>query len=227
MKFFERLIDPYQPSDGPPPRTLVAFGRWALGGAGWPILALVVMSVAAGVSEAAAAWLVGWVVDLAASAADPATFFADNSWNLVLVAGFFLVLRPVLLSFNGGLMSRTMMPSLWTMTVLRLHRHVLGQSMTFFEDDFAGRLSQKETQSSIALGDVIMESIHAVLFGIATVIGALVLLSQTDGRLAWILVAYGSRHIFAWSPSIFRGSGGSAASARMRVPRCRGSWWTA
>ena len=190
MKFFERFIDPYRPAQGPPPRTLFAFARWALKGAGPAIWGLMALSIATGAAEAGAAWLVGWVVDLAASASDPQSFFQDNALALALIAGFFLILRPTLMSLSGGMMSRTMMPSLWTMTVLRVHRHVLGQSMTFFEDDFAGRLSQKETQSAIALGDAVMESIHAVLFGVATVIGALVLLSQTDGRLAWLLVAW-------------------------------------
>ena len=66
MKVFERLIDPYAPADGPPPRTLFAYGKWALRGAGPAIWLLVVLSIAAGIAEAAAAWLVGWAVDLAA-----------------------------------------------------------------------------------------------------------------------------------------------------------------
>lgn len=190
MKALERLIDPYRPAQGYPPRTLLAFARWALGGAGPAVWMLIALSLATGIAEAATAWLVGWVIDLAAAAQNPEAFFADNALNLTLVAIFFLVLRPSLMSLSGGMMSRTMMPSLWTMTVLRLHGHVLGQSMKFFEDDFAGRISQKETQSSIALGDVVMESIHAVLFGIATVIGALVLLSQTDITLAAVLAIW-------------------------------------
>ncbi|MEM7746438.1 MAG: ABC transporter ATP-binding protein [Pseudomonadota bacterium] len=190
MKAFERLIDPYQPADGPPPRTVLGFGRWALSGAGPAILLLVALSVAAGAAEAASAWLVGWLVDLAASAKSPERFFEDNLWELSAIAGFFVILRPVVMSLNGGIMSRTMMPSLWTMTVLRLHQHVLGHALKFFEDDFAGRIAQKETQSSIALGDVIMETIHAVLFGVATVIGALVLLWSTDAALAWILLLW-------------------------------------
>ncbi|MEM1299894.1 MAG: ABC transporter ATP-binding protein [Pseudomonadota bacterium] len=196
MKFFERLIDPYQPGDGPPPRTLWAYFRWAIRGSEPSIWLLIVAACASGVAEAAAAWVVAHVVDLAAGAADTAAFFADNAWTLGLAALFFLFLRPGLMSFSGALMSRTMMPNIWTMALLRVHRHVLGQSMGFFEDDFAGRITQKETQSSIALTDVLQETIHAVLYGVATVIGALVLLSQTDGRLAWILVAWFGAYLF-------------------------------
>ncbi|MEM7422669.1 MAG: ABC transporter ATP-binding protein [Pseudomonadota bacterium] len=61
---------------------------------------------------------------------------------------------------------------------------------TSFEDDFAGRLAQKETQASIALADVVQESIQAVLYGLATLIAALVLLQGTDWRLALVLVVW-------------------------------------
>ena len=189
MKFFERLIDPYAPADGPPPRTLWAYGKWALMGAGPALGALVVLSVVAGATEAAAAWLVGWAVDLIVDARRE-TFFADNAVNLLLLAVFFLLLRPGLMSLSAGLNSRALMPSVWTMALYRLHRHALGQSVRYFEDDFAGRLVQKETQSSIALADAIQESVHAVLFGVSTVLAALVMLQGTDPWLALVLAGW-------------------------------------
>ncbi|MEM7212730.1 MAG: ABC transporter ATP-binding protein [Pseudomonadota bacterium] len=189
MKFFERLVDPFQPADGPPPRTLWAFGRWALAGAEKPILILLLVSLATGATEAATAWLVGWVVDLVAS--EPADgFFARNWPELALVAVFFLLLRPALMSTTAAFNSRAFMPNIWTMTLWRVHHHVLGHSLKYFEDDFAGRLAQKETQSSIAIADAVQETIHAVLFGIATVIASLVLLQSTDWRLALALLVW-------------------------------------
>ena len=189
MKFFERLVDPFQPADGPPPQTLWAFGRWALKGSERPILFLLLISLATGATEAATAWLVGWVVDLVAT--EPAEeFFARNWQELVLVGAFFLFLRPALMSTTAAFNSRAFMPNIWTMTLWRIHRHVLGHSMKYFEDDFAGRLAQKETQSSIALADAVQETIHAVLFGIATVVAALVLLQSTDWRLALALLVW-------------------------------------
>lgn len=189
MKFFERLIDPYKPAEGPPPRTLWAYGRWAVRGAEKPIIALIFLAIAGGIAEAAAAWLVGWVVDLAAISSEQ-NFFADNAVPLILIGLFFLILRPLLMSLSGALLSRTMMPSVWTMALFRIHTHALGHSMKYYEDDFAGRLVQKETQSSIALTDVLQESIHAVLFGLATVVGSLVLFQGTNIWLAAILLVW-------------------------------------
>ena len=189
MKVFERLIDPFRPADGPPPQTLWAFGRWALKGAERPLVWLILVSVAAGAAEALTAWLVGWVVDLVA-VEQAAGFFARNWLELGLIALFFLLVRPVLMSLTAAFNSRAFMPSVWTMTLWRVHHHVLGHSMKYFEDDFAGRLAQKETQSSIALADAVQESIHAVLFGLATLLAALVLLQGTDWRLALALAAW-------------------------------------
>ena len=189
MKFLEGLIDPFAPADGPPPRTLWAYGRWALKGARGPLILLVVLSVVAGAAEAAAAWLVGWAVDLIATA-NRETFFADNAVNLLLLGAFFLFVRPGLMSATAGLNSRTFMPNVWTMGLFRIHRHALGQSVKYFEDDFAGRLVQKETQSSIALADALQESVHAVLFGISTVIAALLLLQGTDPMLAVVMAVW-------------------------------------
>ena len=194
MKVFEHLIDPYAPADGPPPRTLWAYGRWALRGAAPAIWLLVALSILAGVAEAAAAWLVGWAVDLAATS-EPRTFFADNWVNLTLLGAFFLVLRPLLMSLTAAMNSRTFMPSVWTMTLFRIHAHTLGHSLKYFEEDFAGRLAQKETQSSIGLADALQETLHAVLFGLATVVSALVLLQQTDTTLALIMAGWFAGYI--------------------------------
>jgi ATP-binding cassette subfamily B protein len=186
MRRLENLFDPFDDATGSPPRTLWAYGRWALRGAGPAIALLALLSILAGIAEVAGAWLVGWIVDLAASA-PKGGFFADNATALALVAAFFLVLRPLILSFNAAMMSRALMPGLYPMGVQRIHRHVLGHAMKYFEDDFAGRLSQKEIQATYALVEVVMESLHAIVFGVATVIASLVLLQSADWRLGLIL----------------------------------------
>ncbi|MEO1493177.1 MAG: ABC transporter ATP-binding protein [Pseudomonadota bacterium] len=190
MKFAERLIDPYTPSAGPPPRTLWGYGRWAFRGAERATLILTALSMLAGLAEAAAAVIVGYVVDLAARSQDPAGFFAEHAWPLALTALFFLVLRPTLMSLTSAITSRCFGTSLYPMGVLRIHGHVLGQPLKFFEDDFAGRLSQKEIQATYALVEIVTETLHAVVFGVATVIGALVMLQGVGGGLALVLVAW-------------------------------------
>jgi ATP-binding cassette subfamily B protein len=186
MKRLETLFDPFVPAEGPPPRTIWAYGRWAFRGAGPAICLLGVLSVLAGIAEVLGAWFVGWIVDLVATA--PAEdFFADHALALGGIAFFFLIARPLLYSLNAAMTSRSLMPGLYPMGVLRLHSHLLGQSLKFFEDDFAGRLSQKEIQSTYALVEIVTETLHAVVYGIATVIASFVVLQEADWRLGLAL----------------------------------------
>jgi len=186
MKRLESLFDPFAPADGPPPRTLWAYGRWAFRGAGPAICLQAVVSILAGVAEVAGAWLVGWIIDLAAGTPDK-DFFARNGLALGAIAAFFLVLRPLIFSLNSAMTSRALQPSLYPMGVLRIHTHLLGQSLKFFEDDFAGRLSQKEIQSTYALVDIVQETLNAIVFGAASVVASFAVLQGADWRLGLIL----------------------------------------
>ena len=49
-------IDPFAPADGDPPQTLLPFFRWTLKGCGTALALAAVLSIAAGVVEAAPDW---------------------------------------------------------------------------------------------------------------------------------------------------------------------------
>jgi ATP-binding cassette, subfamily B, bacterial len=51
----------------------------------------------------------------------------------------------------------------------RLHRWTLGQAVTFFDNDFAGRIAQKQMQTARAVTDVATETINTVAFALASV----------------------------------------------------------
>ncbi len=189
MKRLETLYDPFTPAEGPPPATLWAYGRWAFRGAGPAICLLGALSILAGVAEVLGAIFIGWVVDLAAGAPTKG-FFADNMLLLGGVAAFFLVLRPLVFSLAGAMTNRSLMPGLYPMGVLRIHGHLLGHSLRFFEDDFAGRLSQKEIQSTYALVDIVTETLNAVVFGLAAVIASFAVLQEADWRLGLVLALW-------------------------------------
>jgi len=195
MKFFERLIDPFARADGPPPRQAGPFVRWMLKGTGGPLGWFTLVAVLLGAAEAVAALLVGWLVDRAAlgTAAD---FFDDYWLETALILLFFLGVRPVLMSLSSGFVSRALGPGLFLLGTQRLHHHTLGQSMEFFNDDFAGRIVQKEVQTGLALSDAMTESINAVTYGIAAVIGSALVLIGTDWRLFVPLAVWGV--FYAW-----------------------------
>ncbi|WGW04610.1 ABC transporter ATP-binding protein [Tropicibacter oceani] len=182
-------INPFAEADGPPPHTLWRFCLWALRGTWPPLILAGVFSVLGGVVEVAAAVILGWVVDAALSAEAETVF--DASFGLLLFSlVFFLVLRPVIFGVNAYLQTQVTQPNILSLILSRIHRHTIGQSVSFFDNDFAGRISQKEMQTARALNDVVTEILHTVLFAIASVIGAVLMLGTVNWRIALGLVIW-------------------------------------
>jgi ATP-binding cassette subfamily B protein len=186
-------IAPFQPTDGDPPKTLVAFGRWALKGSFLPIGAGAAVSVVSGLIEVASALLLGMVIDVALAGTTEG-FFAENTGLLLWVSVFFLLFRPAWLGLSGVMQSVVLGPSISALILSRMHRYTLGQAVSFFDNDFAGRISQKQMQASRALTDIVIEFVHTVVFALASVLGSLVLVMTLDWwaglALALWMVAY-------------------------------------
>ena len=185
------LIDSQQEADGPPPQTLARFFRWALSGA-WPVIFLAgLISALAGATEVLTMYLLGLVVDVASSTAP-----IGNSIGLFALAIVLLmVLRPVLFGVSASFQSVVIGPNLFTLVVGRLHRWTLGQAVTFFDNDFAGRIAQKQMQVARSLTEVVIETVNAVLFALASVLGAGFLVSAVDPRLLIVLAGWFATYV--------------------------------
>ncbi len=181
------LIEAFQPAVGDPPRTLAAFFRWALSGAFPMLLVAGLVSAAAGTLEVMSAILLGYIVD-AAIGSDPDAFFSAN-WGLVaLVLGFFVIARPLFFGLSSMANTVVILPNLNPLVLTRLHRWTLGQAVTFFDNDFAGRIAQKQMQTARALTDVAGEVINVLFFAIASLIASALLLTSING---WMALALG------------------------------------
>ena len=186
---FSDLIAPFRRAEGPPPRQLPAFLHWALGGAFPAIFVALGVSVAVGLTEVGAAFVVGWLIDLA-QARGPEGLFAD-SWPALLAAAlFFLLLRPGLMGLSAALNALTLQPNLYPLVLSRLNRHTLGQSLSFFDDDFAGRIAQKQQQTARAITEVVSESVNIMGLAVSSIIGAAVLVGVMHPMLAVLLLLW-------------------------------------
>ena len=164
-------IQPFSPTNENPPQTMWRFFRWAVQGA-WPgILWAGFWSACAGSLEAVSATILGHVID-AANTANPATVFTDHFWLFALFVVFYLVVRPVIFGLNTQATSVTVEPNLFPLILSRLHRWTIGQAVTFFDNDFAGRIAQKQMQVARATTDVVSSTIETVAFALASVVGS-------------------------------------------------------
>ena len=181
-QWLEKLIDPFAPANGTPPKTLIPFARWSLSGAEKAIaLSLCAVSVA-GMVELMSAAFAGWVVDRAANAA-PGAYWDQFAPLIIFGLVFYMIVRPVALTVDAATTSVVLGPHLFPLIISRLNRYALGHSMRYFENDFAGRISQKCMQTARSLTDIVIETVDVVIFSFMMFVGALILMGGIDGRL--------------------------------------------
>ncbi len=213
------LIDAFQPAKGAPPTTLAAFLMWCLSGA-WPMLILAAaFSAIAGAMEAGTAYILGLVIDTALESG-PAQFFTMANVLVILGAlGFFLILRPVLFGLSAASNAIIVQPNVNPLVLSRLNRWTLGQSVRFFDDDFAGRIAQKQMQTASAVTSVATEVINVVAFALASLAGSMALLGAIDLRITLLFVVWlvGYFALISWFLPRVRQRSGKRAGARATV----------
>ncbi|MEO0486803.1 MAG: ABC transporter ATP-binding protein [Pseudomonadota bacterium] len=219
-KFIDYLanrIAPFAPADGPPPQTLIAFMRWCLRGS-WPMFWIAfAASALAGGLEVVSAIVLGAVVD--STTTDPETWFDTNTLLFVGFLGFFILVRPLVFGTSAALNAIMVQPNVNILVQSRLHRWVMGHATQFFDDDFAGRIAQKQMQTARAVTDVLSELINVVAFAAASVIGSIVLLLTIDWRVALILIVWfgGYLRLIAWFMPRIRARAKDRAAKRANV----------
>ena len=184
FRFFEGLVDPYQPyarSDAPP-RQLWPFLKAYIRPFRTVFAATGVLSVIAASLDVAMIWYVGRLVDLLAQGT-PTQVWAEYGAEIIWVALLVLIVRPVLIVSNVALLHNTILPNFGTMIRFRAHDHVMRQPVGWFESDFAGRIANRVMQTPPAAGDAVFQTFDAMAFASVTVVGASIMLAEADPRL--------------------------------------------
>lgn len=196
-RFFENLVDPFAPAkdakaDRMPPDKLWPFVKLHLRPFRHllPWMALVGLVVA--IMESGLIFYSGRLIDLMTQTG-PAEFWATHKLELVLAVGFILLLRPVVITLNHFLLDQTLATNMQEQVRWRSHKYMLGQSSNFFQNDFAGRLSNRVMQIGPAVEDSVYMSFEGIWYGASYVIGAILILGQIDARLGvplalWLVI---------------------------------------
>ncbi|MDG1377142.1 MAG: ABC transporter ATP-binding protein [Yoonia sp.] len=184
FRFFENLVDPYiayQETDQPPQRLLPFLRDYAR-----PFKKVFwVTGIASVIIASMEVWLIyyiGRMIDILGTGTATEVWDASGP-EFILVAIFILTLRPALHIFQVALLNNAILPNFGTLVRWRAHKHVLRQSVGWFEDDFAGRIANRIMQTPPAAGEVVFQLFDAITFSIAYLIGAAFLLGEADMRL--------------------------------------------
>ena len=191
FRFFENLVDPYASyadSDSPP-RKLVPFMLEYSRPFSRIFILAAIFSTLTALVEIGLIYYMGRVVDLL-SVAEAGSFWPQYWLELLLIAVFLLAVRPAVQAATLGILNNGILPNYGTLFRWRAHRQVLRQSVGWFENDFAGRIANRIMQAPPAAGDAVYQVFDAMTFALAYVVGAIVLLSDSDIALAIPLIAW-------------------------------------
>ena len=200
FRWFETRIDPFAGgSDVRPPDGLWAF-YWHFLRQCWPaFVLLVVVGFFGALIEASLFAFVGNLVDRMREAASPETFIADNWRVLVLMGLVAVMLRPVFTVLSDLIKYQLISGTFTTRIRWQSHAYVLRQSLSFFQNDFAGRVANKVMQTAPALRESVIEAIDAVWFVGVYWLAAIVLFADADVRLVGPLIAWLVLYVIALS----------------------------
>jgi len=152
LSWFENLVDPY-PAEPPkaPPKGFWAFLWAGTQGMRRYLLGMTLLTASIGAFEALLFSMLGSIVDWL-SAVSPDQLWATSREKLLLLAGV-LLLSPLAVLVQTMLKHQALAGNFPMRLRWNFHRLMLGQSMNFYQDEFAGRIATKVMQTALAVRD--------------------------------------------------------------------------
>ncbi|HTI84050.1 MAG TPA: ABC transporter ATP-binding protein [Acetobacteraceae bacterium] len=179
----EALLDPTaRQAEEPPVDGLWAFYWHYLRQERWLIAGLFLFGGLAGVVDVTIPAFIGRLVSLV-STRTPQTLLHDAWPQLLGMAAVLMLLRPAVFMCHVTLVNQIVNPGLSNMIRWQNHWHVVRQSWTFFQNDFAGRIANRVIQAGPALRESVVMSFDAAWYIIVYGSSALLLLASIDWRL--------------------------------------------
>ncbi|MCE2572713.1 ABC transporter ATP-binding protein [Motilimonas eburnea] len=181
--FFERLLPAFPPEEPTqPPTGLFAFCRHYTKGMWTPLLLMSLLTAIAAILEVSLFSFMGQLVDWLADK-NPDTFLSEESGTLLYMSLVLLVAMPVVGLLHSLLVHQTLLGN-YPMSIRWLaHRFLLKQSVSFYADDFAGRISTKVMQTALSVRETVMKLLDVLMYVTVYFTSMLVLVASADWRL--------------------------------------------
>ncbi|UTH76521.1 ABC transporter ATP-binding protein [Chromobacterium sp. IIBBL 290-4] len=198
--WFESRVSPYP--DAPPaqpPQGFFSFIWYCTHGLRGLILCMTVLTAGIGAFEALLFSMMGSVVDWLSKT--PAALLWQNErahlleLAVILLGSIGLVALQAMSKYQG-LFSNFPMRLRWN-----FHRHLLGQSLSFYQDEFAGRVSAKVMQTALAVRDTVLIITDILVFVVIYFVTMIAVLGHFDLFLllpfmAWLVFYIGTLWFF-------------------------------
>ena len=190
FRFFEKLTNPFPPEEPTqPPSSLVAFIRHYSKGMGWPLLAMALLTATLAALEVSLFGFMGQLVDWLA-VKDPATFWQTEQTTLITMGILTLVVIPSLVLLHSLILHQTLLGNYPMAIRWQAHRYLLKQSLSFYQNDFAGRIATKVMQTSLSVRETVTKILDVMVYVLVYFGSMLYLVAEADLRLVIPLLVW-------------------------------------
>jgi len=184
FRWFELLLEPTAPPPRVPPVSgLPAFYWHFARQARWLIVAMFAAGFAVALLDSAIPVFIGRVVTLL-STETPSTLLSHAWPQLAGIAAVMLIVRPAVIATQSLITNQALAPGLSNLIRWQNHWHVVRQSWTFFQNDFAGRIANRVMQTGPSLRESVISATNAVWYILVYGTSAIALMATRDLRLA-------------------------------------------
>jgi ABC-type multidrug transport system fused ATPase/permease subunit len=190
LSWFEARVSAF-PTGEPttPPATVFQFCRYYIRGSEGYLLALAIITALMAIAEASLYAILGQLVDWLA-AQEPEGFFQREQSKLILFALFVLVIIPLGVFIQSGLVNQAFMGNLPMRVRWLGHRYLLKQSWGFYQHEFSGRIATKLMQTALAVRECILKVTNVLMFISVYLVSIVLLVASLDWRLSMPLLAW-------------------------------------
>lgn len=193
FSYFENLLNPF-PSDTPrrPPATFVAFCRHFCRGSEPYLLTMAALTAIVAIIEVFLFQFLGQLVDWLSSQT-PETLWQNSSGQIIVMSLVVLIGLPTAIFFHSTIIHQTLLGNFPMNIRWQAHRYLLNQSLSFYHDEFAGRIATKVMQTSLAVRETVMKVLDVFLYSTVFFVGILFMAANMDWRLCipfvvWLLI---------------------------------------
>lgn len=190
FRWFEQRLDPFPATEpGQPPKGFFAFCYHFTKGSEKYLIAVAILMALIAIIEV---WLFGFlgsIVDWLAEQ-DRANFLANEGLKLAAMSAVVLIGLPAMVWFQSLIMHQTLLGNYPMRIRWLVHRYLLKQSMSYYQDEFPGRVATKLMQTALSVRQVVVSLIEVVNYIGVYFLAMFVIIGSADWRLVLPLAAW-------------------------------------
>ncbi|OCW59130.1 ABC transporter ATP-binding protein [Hoeflea olei] len=188
--WFERRLNPYpQAVPTAPPEGLVAFcWHYSRDAAPW-LLGLGLVTALIAIGEVMLFGFLGSIVDWLANT-EPQGFLGREWPRLLMMGAVLLVGLPAAVMLHSLIVHQTLLGNYPMIARWQMHRYLLRQSLSFFSNEFAGRVATKVMQTSLSIREAVMKLLDVFVFVSVYFVAMITMVASAEWRLVLPLLVW-------------------------------------